>query len=90
MLGDIAYKENQRRQAMTCYRHPKQSGPKLPKLTLMGIVNSDLLTYDHMLDGKVCHKALPLLTCIYFVYYSLIDWFVKGTRGSRKHWKFAS
>lgn len=51
MLGDIVYKENQRRQAMTCYRHPKQSGPKLPKLTLMGIVNSDIIVYDDLLDG---------------------------------------
>ncbi|GAB6022353.1 hypothetical protein CHUAL_006473 [Chamberlinius hualienensis] len=51
-IGDIVHKENERREAATCYRHPKQSGPKLPKLTLMGIVKSSLLSYDDLLDGK--------------------------------------
>lgn len=54
VIGDAVHNELLRRQALLCHKHPNQSGPTLPPLTLIGVTREDLILYGDMLDGRVC------------------------------------
>uniref|UniRef100_T1J9X5 Uncharacterized protein n=1 Tax=Strigamia maritima TaxID=126957 RepID=T1J9X5_STRMM len=58
MIGNIVHKEKERRQAMKCYRHPKQIGTMFPDLYLLGIIRSSLIQYDYLLENRTKIEVL--------------------------------
>ncbi|XP_035207047.1 transient receptor potential cation channel subfamily M member-like 2 isoform X2 [Stegodyphus dumicola] len=52
IIGDAVHNELLRRQALLCHKHPNQSGPALPPLTLVGVTREDMIVYGDMLDGR--------------------------------------